>query len=145
MKNPALVVEGALASLQTLGAAAKNAGVPTVLLDLVYLRASQINGCAWCVDMHARDLRKHGESDDRLFGVAAWRESPFFSPAERAALELTEATTRIADKGDPVPDDVWEEVCAHFDERGRAALVLNIAMINLWNRLNVATRQVVAR
>jgi len=93
--------------------------------------------------MHAKALRKAGESEERVFAVGAWRDTPFFTEAERAALELTEALTRIADRGDAVPDPLWDEVCEHFDEQQRAALVLAIGQINLWNRLNAATRQVV--
>jgi AhpD family alkylhydroperoxidase len=122
--------------------ASSRARVP-INLELVHLRASQINGCSVCVDMHAKALRKAGESEERVFAVGAWRETPFFSAAERAALELTEALTRLADRGDAVPDALWDEVCEHFDEQQRAALVLDIGSINLWNRLNVATRQIV--
>jgi alkylhydroperoxidase family enzyme len=92
--------------------------------------------------MHARDLRKSGETDERLFSVAAWRDAPWFTDAERAALALTEATTRVSDRADPVPDDVWEEAKRHYDEAALAALVLNIALINFWNRTNIPTRQV---
>jgi AhpD family alkylhydroperoxidase len=142
MTNPALMMPEALKALYALGAATKNHGVPTKTLDLMYLRASQINGCSVCIDMHARDLRKLGESDERLFGVAAWREAPYFTDAERAALALTEAATRISDRSDPVPDEVWNEAARHYDEPALASLVMNIAMINLWNRINVTTRQV---
>jgi alkylhydroperoxidase family enzyme len=95
--------------------------------------------------MHARELRQEGETDERLFGVAAWRESPHFTAQERAALALTDAMTRIADSSDPVPDAIWEEARSHYDERALAALVLSIGCINLWNQLNVATRQVPGR
>jgi AhpD family alkylhydroperoxidase len=140
--NPALALEGALDALHGVSKAASRARVP-INVELVHLRASQINGCSVCVDMHAKALRKAGESEERVFAVGAWRETPFFSPAERAALELTEALTRLADRGDAVPDALWDEVCEHFDEQQRAALVLDIGSINLWNRLNVATRQIV--
>ena len=142
MKNPAMVVPDALQALLAVGAAAKKGGLPPHIMYLVHLRASQINGCSFCVDMHARELKQGGERDERLVAVAAWRDSPHFSAAERAALALTEATTRLSDQSDPVPDDVWEEARRHYDELALGALVLNIAMINLWNRLNVATRQV---
>jgi len=125
-----------------LGEVAKKSGVPARTLDLVYLRASQINGCSVCVDMHAGDLRKNGETDERLFSVAAWRDAPWFTDAERAALALTEATTRVSDRADPVPDDVWEEAKRHYAEAALAVLVLNIALINFWNRTNIPTRQV---
>jgi AhpD family alkylhydroperoxidase len=140
--NPALALEGALDALHAVSKASSRARVP-INLELVHLRASQINGCSVCVDMHAKALRKAGESEERVFAVGAWRETPFFSAAERAALELTEALTRLADRGDAVPDALWDEVCEHFDEQQRAALVLDIGSINLWNRLNVATRQIV--
>jgi AhpD family alkylhydroperoxidase len=106
------------------------------------LRASQINGCGVCVNMHPRLAKKAGETDDRLFAVAAWRETPYFTDAERAALALTEATTRISDRPDPVPDEIWDEAARHYDEATLAAIVIAIASINVWNRLNVATRQV---
>jgi len=143
MKNPVMVLPEALKALLAASKASEADGLPDVTRTLVHLRASQINGCSVCVDMHAKALRKAGESEERVFAVGAWRETPFFSAAERAALELTEALTRLADRGDAVPDALWDEVCEHFDERQRAALVLDIGAINLWNRLNVATRQIV--
>ena len=142
MSNPALTVPGALQALLALSSAASKAGVPSRTLDLVHLRASQINGCSVCVDMHARDLKKAGESDERVFGVAAWRETPYFTDAERAALALTESVTRLSDRADPVPDEIWNEAASHYDEPALAALVLSIATINAWNRINAATRQV---
>jgi AhpD family alkylhydroperoxidase len=142
MKNPAFVVPEALPALLAVGKAARKAGVPHRTLELVHLRVSQINGCSLCVDMHARDLKKAGETDQRLFAVAAWREAPFFTDAERAALALAEAATRLSDRADPVSDETWNEAARHFDEAGLASLVLNIAMVNLWNRVNVMTRQV---
>ena len=90
--------------------------------DLVHLRASQINGCSVCVDMHARELKKAGETDERLFAVAAWRDTPYFTDAERAALALTEAVTRLSDRPDPVPDEIWDEAARHYDETALAAL-----------------------
>jgi alkylhydroperoxidase family enzyme len=92
--------------------------------------------------MHARMLKKEGETDERLFAVGAWRDAPYFTDAERAALDLAEAVTRLSDRADPVPDQIWDEAARHYDERGLAALVVAIATINVWNRLNVATRQV---
>ena len=142
MKNPAMLVPDAMQALLALSASVKKGGVPSRTLDLVHLRASQINGCSVCVDMHARDLKKAGETDERLFTVAAWRDAPYFTDAERAALALTEAVTRLSDRPDPVPDEIWEEAARHYDEPALAALILNIALINVWNRLNVATRQV---
>jgi AhpD family alkylhydroperoxidase len=142
MSNPAMVVPDAMRALHALGVSADKVGVPARTRDLVHLRASQINGCSVCVDMHARDLRKTGETDERLFAVAAWRDAPYFTDAERAALALTEAVTRLSDRADPVPDEIWDEAVQHYDEPALAALVLSIATVNLWNRLNIATRQV---
>jgi AhpD family alkylhydroperoxidase len=146
MTNPALTVPGVIEALQSLStaanAAASQAGVPPATLELVNLRASQINGCAVCLDMHTRGAKKAGESDERLFTVSAWRDTPYFSEAERAALALTEAGTRLADQSDPVPDDVYDEAAKHYDEAALAALVVCIAAINSWNRLNVISGQV---
>src|SRR5262245_4789823 len=139
MKNPAMIVPDALLAL---GASAKKGGVPPRTLGLVHLRASQINGCSLCVDMHARDLKKADETNERLFAVAAWRDAPYFSDAERAALALTEAATRLSDRADPAPDDIWDEAARHYDEQALAVLVIHIALINFWNRVNVTTRQV---
>jgi AhpD family alkylhydroperoxidase len=142
MSHPAFVVPGAMDALQSVHKAISRAGIPAKTLELVNLRASQINGCGVCVVQHPKIARKLGETDDRLFAVAAWREAPFFTDAERAALALTEAATRIADSPDPVPDEIWDEAARHYDEQALAALVLAIASINVWNRLNVVTRQV---
>jgi AhpD family alkylhydroperoxidase len=142
MTNPAMLLPDAMKALMALGASSVKAGVPARTLLLVQLRASQINGCSVCVDMHSRELRQAGETDERLFAVAAWREAPWFSEAERAALALTEAATRIADRSDPVPDEIWNEAVRHYDEKALAGLLLAIANINVWNRLNAATRQV---
>jgi AhpD family alkylhydroperoxidase len=141
MKNPAMIVPDAMQALHALNAATEKAGLAATALGLVHLRASQINGCSVCVDMHPRLLKKAGETDKRLFAVAAWRDAPYFTDAERAVLALTEAVTRLADRSDPVPDDIWNEAARHYDEKALAALVLSIALINVWNRLNVATRQ----
>jgi AhpD family alkylhydroperoxidase len=116
--------------------------VASKTLGLVELRASQINGCSVCVDMHGRALKKIGETDERLFAVAAWRHAPYFTAAERAALALTEAVTRLSDRENPVPDEIWEEAARHYDEKALAALIIAIANINVWNRLNVAVGQV---
>jgi AhpD family alkylhydroperoxidase len=142
MPHPALTVPGAMPALQALAGSVETCGLPKGLLELVHLRASQINGCGVCVDMHPRLARKAGETDDRLFAVAAWRDTPYFTDAERAALALTEAATRLSDRPDPVPDEVWDEAARHFTETELAGLVLSIASINVWNRLNVTTRQV---
>ena len=119
-----------------------SAGVPETTLYLVEARASQINGCSVCLDMHSRELKATGEPDERVFMVGAWREAPYFSDAERAALALTEAATRLADRPDPVPDEVWDEAARHYDETQLAGLVLAIATINAFNRVNAATRQI---
>ncbi len=142
MKNPAMIVPDAMQALQALGAAVEKGGVPRRTLELVHLRASQINGCSVCVDGHPRLAKKAGETDERLFAVAAWRDAPYFTAAERAALALAEAVTRLSDRADPVPDALWDEAARQYDEPALAALVLAIANINVWNRLNVATRQV---
>ena len=142
MTNPAFVVPEALKALNSLGTSISKGGVPNTTLELVRLRASQINGCSLCVEMHARDLKKAGEKDERLFTVAAWRETPYFTDAERAALALTEAATRLNDRADPVNDEVWNEAARHYDEKAMADLILNIALINFWNRVNVPIRQV---
>jgi AhpD family alkylhydroperoxidase len=142
MNNPVFIVPDAMQALLALGTSTKKGGVPTRTLDLVNLRASQINGCSVCVEMHAQDLKKGGETDQRVFAVAAWREAPYFTDAERAALALTEAATRLSDRADPVPDEIWDEAARHYDERALSALIIAIANINVWNRLNVTTRQV---
>ena len=142
MKHPAMIVPGAMMALQGLSKAADDTGLPKSLLELVHLRASQINGCSVCVDMHARALQKEGESVERLFTVAAWRDAPYFTDAERAALALTESLTRLADQADPVPDDVWDEARKHYGDQELGGLLLAISAINVWNRLNAATKQV---
>jgi AhpD family alkylhydroperoxidase len=140
--NPAFAVPGAMDALAALSKAISRVRLSPQLVELMHLRASQINGCGVCAVQHPKIARKLGETDDRIFAVAAWRDAPFYTDAERAALALTEAVTRIADTADPVPDAVWEEAAEHYDEQELAALVLSIATINVWNRLNVATRQV---
>ncbi|NGO72578.1 carboxymuconolactone decarboxylase family protein [Streptomyces boncukensis] len=141
IQNPAVLLN-AHQPIQNIYQGIYSGGVPKTTLDLVHLRASQINGCSACVDTGARGARESGESEERLFAVAAWRESPRFTDAERAALELAEAATRLADRSDPVPDEVWNRAAAHYDEKGLAALVLMAGLTNFFNRLNVATRQV---
>ena len=119
---------------------ALNAGVPLATLELVELRVSQINGCAYCVDMHSKDLAHHGESTVRINLVATWREATVYTEEERAALALAEASTRIADSAG-VPDDVWQNAAKHYDEEQLGALIAAIAGINTWNRINVITQQ----
>ena len=142
IKNPAVVIPEAMQAIQALHAAPEKGGVPAATLALVHLRASQINGCSSCVHSGTSQARKAGETEDRLATVAAWRDAPFFTDAERAALALAEAGTRLADRADPVPDEIWDEAARHYDERGLAALVLMVATTNLFNRLNLTTRQV---
>jgi AhpD family alkylhydroperoxidase len=141
MKHPVVVIPEAMRAIQALNAATSSGGAPEKTLALAHLRASQINGCSSCVDSGARRAKKSGETDERLFAVAAWRESPYFTDAERAALALTEAVTRLSDRADPVPDAVWEDAAKHFDERALAALLLSIATTNVFNRLNASIRQ----
>jgi AhpD family alkylhydroperoxidase len=139
--NIAGTVPEALQALLALAKAAAKGGVPPTTHKLMHLRASQINGCSFCVDMHSGELRDAGEPDERIWGVAAWRESPYFDDAERAALALAESGTRLSNQPDAVPDEVWEEAARHYDELELASLVLSIAAINAWNRLNVLSRQ----
>jgi AhpD family alkylhydroperoxidase len=127
--------------MNALGKAARSAGIPEATLTLVELRASQINGCALCVDIHSRELTYLGESAERIHTVAAWGETPYFSEAERAALALAEAATRLCDRPDPVSDAVWDEAARHYSEPQLAALMVAIATINAYNRFNAATRQ----
>jgi AhpD family alkylhydroperoxidase len=144
-QNPMMIVPGALQAMQALQSLRKSVKqqgvVPWRTIDLVQLRVSQINGCSFCVEEHARFLKEAGETDERLFAVAAWRDAPSFSAAERAALALTESVTRIADQADPVPDAIWDEAARHYDEQGLATLVLMISTANLFTRLGTATRQ----
>jgi AhpD family alkylhydroperoxidase len=115
--------------------------LPPATRELVNLRASQINGCAFCADMHTKDAAQAGETQLRLNLVAVWREATVFTEAERAALELTEQGTRIADAGPGVTDEAWANAAKHYDDDQLAALVALIAEINAWNRVNVITRQ----
>ena len=141
MKNPAMVL-GAMEPFQALFKAVYAGGVDPATLELVHLRVSQINGCSACVDSGAKAARKAGETEERLATVVAWREAPYFSDAERAALALAEAATRLADRPDPVPDEIWDAAAAHFDEKKLAGIVLMVGVTNLYNRLNATTRQV---
>jgi len=141
MKNPATIIPAAMQPIQGLMKAAQSQGVPDELLELVHLRVSQINSCSFCVDSGVKNLRKRGESDERIGLVSAWRETPYYTDAERAALELAEAATRLADRADAVSDEVWDAAADHFDERQLAAILLMIAVTNLFNRLNAPVRQ----
>lgn len=143
ISNPLVTIPGAFEAMRTLGEVAIGGGsIPQRTLELTHLRASQINGCGVCVQYHVHELREAGETAERIVAVAAWRDTPFFSEAERAALALTEAATRLSDRAEAVPDEIWNEAARHYDERALAQLVLSIAMINAWNRINVITRQV---
>ncbi|MGW2018073.1 carboxymuconolactone decarboxylase family protein [Streptomyces sp. NPDC001927] len=141
MTNPAYLLPDAGAAIQSLVKATRQGGVAESILELVHLRASQINGCGFCVDYGAKGARKAGVSDEKLFAVAAWRETPYFSDEERAALALAEHATRLADTSDAVPDPVWDAAADHFDEKQLAAIVLMVSLTNLFNRLNVTVRQ----
>jgi AhpD family alkylhydroperoxidase len=137
MKNPAAVLPGAWQAVVALNKASDSGGVPADTMEIVHLRVSQVNACSACVASAA----KSAQSPERMATVAAWRESPYFTDAERAALALAEAATRLADRPDPVPDEIWDEAARHYDEQGLAALVLKIAVTNVFNRLNRVTRQ----
>jgi AhpD family alkylhydroperoxidase len=140
MKNPAMVLPGVMPAIQSLMAATAEGGVPQKTLGLMHLRASQINGCHLCLEIGTGHMKSAGESEDRMLAVAGWRTAACFTPAERAALALTEAVTRLSGD-DPVPDEIWNEAARHYDEKGMAALVVSIATTNVFNRVNVATRQ----
>lgn len=139
--HPAFGLPDVMKGLQAIGKAVTESGLDPKLAELVNLRASQINGCGACVDLHPKIALKLGETTERLFAVAAWRESPLFTDAERAALALTEALTRIADKPEGVSDEIWDETAKHFDEKRLQGLITTISAINVWNRMNVAVRQ----
>jgi AhpD family alkylhydroperoxidase len=142
MTNPVFILPEAMKAMHALNKSIEDK-LPLRLHKLVHLRASQINGCSVCVDMHARELQQAGVPLEHIFAVAAWRETPYFTDAERVALELTENLTRLADRPDPVPDAVWEKVTRHFSKPETAALLVDIAQINSWNRFNVAVRMMV--
>jgi AhpD family alkylhydroperoxidase len=140
LSGTAIVAPEVTAAVNNLYKAAHSAGVEPATLELVHLRASQINGCSACVDSGARAAKRNGETDDRLFAVAAWRETPYFTDAERAALALAEAATRLADRADPVPDDIWADAAKHYSEPELSAIVLWIATTNFFNRINATIR-----
>jgi AhpD family alkylhydroperoxidase len=142
MKNPAFVLPDAMKGIQNLLKATTRGGVPQRTLELIGIRVSQINGCSACLWGHVLEARKLDETDERLSTVAVWREAPFFTDAERAALRLAEAVTRMADPaGKAVPDDVWDEAAGHYDERQLAALLIMIGTLNLFNRINVTVEE----
>ncbi|QNK58554.1 carboxymuconolactone decarboxylase family protein [Paenibacillus sp. PAMC21692] len=148
MNNPAMILPEASQALQALGKAlfgsAAVVGLPNKTMFLAYLRASQINGDSVCVDLHSRNAQAAGETADRLLAVSAWRETSHFNDAERAALALSEAVTRINDRADSVPDEIYDEAARHYEEQALATLIAGIATANLYNRLNVTTKQIVA-
>ena|SRR2546423_605494 len=142
MTNPAMLLPEALPAIQALIKATHRAGVPASTMELVHLRASQINGCSACVHGGSVSAKKGGETDERLFAVVAWREAPWFTDAERAALALAESMTRLADRsGEAVPEELWAEAARHFDEQQLAALILWIATTNLFNRVNATIQE----
>ncbi|MDN5860721.1 MAG: carboxymuconolactone decarboxylase family protein [Pseudonocardia sp.] len=141
MTHPVQVLPDAMAALLELSRSAQSGTIAATTHHLIHLRVSQINGCSVCVDMHAREMRDAGEGDERIWAVGAWRESPHFDDAERAALALAESLTRLADSTDAVPDDVWDAAADVYDEKELAALLVSISSINMWNRLNAAVRQ----
>jgi AhpD family alkylhydroperoxidase len=134
------VTPGVIQAMLGLERQVRQAGFDRGLLDLIRMRASQINGCSYCLDMHSKDARANGETEQRLYGLDAWRETPYYSARERAALEWTEALTLVSESR--VPDDVYERVRAQFSEDVLVHLCLAIAAINAWNRLNIAARTV---
>jgi AhpD family alkylhydroperoxidase len=140
IKNPAVILPGVMPAIQALMAATAEGGVPQKTLGLMHLRASQINGCHLCLEIGTCHMKSAGETDDRMMAVAGWRKATCFTPAERAALALTEAVTELRGD-DPVPDAIWNEAARYYDEKGLAALVLSIATTNVFNRVNVSTRQ----
>lgn len=141
MANPAQLLPGAYQGIARILGAIGEGGVPSTTLELAALRASQINGCSACVQSHLEALQAEGAPIEKIVGVAAWGESPYFDDAERAALALTDALTRMADSHDPVPDELWREVTKHYEERQVAALLLQISLLNLFNRVNVSVRE----
>jgi AhpD family alkylhydroperoxidase len=130
-----------MTGIQQLYKAMHQGGVPATTLELVHLRASQINGCGACVDAGVQSARKAGETDDRLLRVVAWRETDLFTDAERAALALTEAATRLADRTEAVTDAIWDDAADHFDEKGLSAIILMIATTNFFNRINTTIKE----
>lgn len=141
MKHPALVLSKVFPALMQVDKATHEADLPVATKELVHLRASQINGCSACVEHHAHALRKAGESDERIISVAAWRHTPYYTEAERAALAFAEAVTRLADREDAVSDATWDEVSKHYDERALSALIVQIGLINAVNRMNASVAQ----
>lgn len=140
--SPALTLPGVREALMAAASATKTVGVPETTLELIHIRVGQINGCAPCVDMHTRSAKKHGETEIRLATLVVWRETPYFTEAERAALALAEHATRLCDRPAAVPAAIWDEAAKHYSSEALAGLVLAIGVANLWNRLNVTTGQI---
>jgi AhpD family alkylhydroperoxidase len=140
MPNPAMVLPGAMSAIQELLQAPQAGGVPPATLELVHLRASQINGCSACVNAGVHSAGQGGVSTEKLLTVAAWYENPLFDDAERAALAVTEAATRLADRPGSVTDDIWAEAARHYDDKQLGALVLMVALSNFFNRINTTLR-----
>lgn len=134
------VTREGLSAMRQLESYVHGCGLESSLLELVKFRASQINGCAFCIDMHTKDARAAGESEQRLYALTAWRETPFFTQRERAALSWTEAVTQVSTSG--VPDDVYEQAMQHFEEKELVDLTLAIVAINGWNRMAISFRKV---
>ncbi|MBZ5580323.1 MAG: carboxymuconolactone decarboxylase family protein [Acidobacteriia bacterium] len=132
------VPQEALQALYSLEQHVRKSGLETKLLELVRMRASQINGCAYCLDMHSKDARAEGETEQRLYGLSAWRETPYYTGRERAALEWTEAVTLVS--RDQVPDEIYERVRQQFSEAELISLTLAVVAINSWNRMAIAFR-----
>ncbi|QDQ12642.1 carboxymuconolactone decarboxylase family protein [Streptomyces spectabilis] len=142
MKNPAYVLSDGLKGIGSIMKAIAESGLPQELQEIVGLRVSQINGCSACIHSHAANLVKAGTSAERLATVVAWREAPFFTDAERAALALAEVSTRLADRSaQAVSDELWDEVADHFDERELSALILVIGVTNMFNRINATIQE----
>jgi AhpD family alkylhydroperoxidase len=130
----------ALHALYALEQSIRKGGLETSLLELIRMRASQINGCAYCLDMHSKDARAEGETEQRLYGLSAWREAPYYTERERAALEWAEAVTNVS--RDQVPDDVYQRTRRQFSEAELAVLTMAVVAINGWNRIAIAFRAV---
>ncbi|NEE04212.1 carboxymuconolactone decarboxylase family protein [Phytoactinopolyspora halotolerans] len=141
MQNPAYVLPGALEGIQKLFEATNSVDIPKGFMELVQLRTSQINGCSACTLSHAQAAANAGENQERIATTAAWREAPYFSDAERAAFALAEAMTRLPDRStEAITDDLWDDVADHYDEKQLSALILTIAITNLFNRLNATVK-----
>jgi AhpD family alkylhydroperoxidase len=142
MGNPMFVLDGAFEAVAGLGEAVSRVGLDVRWCDLINIRASQLNRCGVCLVQHQREAVGHGMPQEQVFSVAGWQDAPWFSAAERVVLALTEAVTVLDPGAEAVDDELWQEVAAHLDEGRIAAVLLQIALVNTWNRVNRATRQV---